>query len=96
MIPELGDMFGPGGQKILDGLRLPEPYASRVACQRRLLVVLEREIGAVEFATVARLKDDPQIQALLRLRGIGPIFAAIFLAEIGDVTRFPTPDALSC
>jgi transposase len=96
VIPELGDMFGPGGQKILDSLHLPEPYASRVACQRRLLVVLDREITAVEIATVARLKDDPQFQALLRLRGIGPIFASIFLAEIGDVTRFPSPDALAC
>ena len=96
IVPELGDLFGPGGQKILDSLHLPEPYASRVACQRRQLAQLDHEIGAVEIATVARLKDDPDFQALLKLRGIGPVFAAIFLAEIGDITRFDSPQALAC
>lgn len=96
IVPELGDLFGPGGQKILDSLALPEPYASRVACQRRQLAQLDHEIGAVEIATVARLKDDPDFQALLKLRGIGPVFAAIFLAEIGDITRFDSPQALAC
>jgi transposase len=96
IVPELGDMFGPGGQKILDSLQLPEPYASRVHCQRRQLAQLDHEIGGVEIATVARLKDDPDFQALLKLRGIGPVFASIFLAEIGDISRFPTPQALAC
>jgi transposase len=27
---------------------------------------------------------------------IGPILAAVFVAEIGDVTRFPTAAALCC
>ena len=40
-IPALGDLFGPGGTKLLDSLRLPEPYASLVAPQRRLLLMLE-------------------------------------------------------
>ena len=96
VVPELGDIFGPRGQKILDSLTLPEPYASRVASQRRQLSMLDAEIGGVEIATVARLKDAPDFRALLKLRGIGPIFASIFLAEIGDISRFPTPQALAC
>jgi hypothetical protein len=43
MIPTLGDLFGPGGTKLLDSLRLPEPYASRVASQRRLLLMLDND-----------------------------------------------------
>src|SRR5947209_11678788 len=84
VIPELGGLFGPGGQKILDSLALPEPYASRVASQRRLLVVLEREVGAVEIATDARLKDDPKYQSLMWLPGIGPLFPDYFLVQKVD------------
>ena len=96
VIPELGDMFGPGGQKILDSLRLPEPYASRVASQRRLLLMLDNEVDIAEHAIHQRLKDDPGYRSLLRLKGIGPVFAAIFIAEIGDVTRFGSAAQLAC
>ena len=95
-IPTLGDLFGPGGTKLLDSLRLPEPYASRMASQRRLLLMLDNEIDLVEHTIHHRLKDDPAYQALLKLKGIGPTFAAVFIAEIGDVTRFGTPHQLAC
>jgi transposase len=96
VIPELGDMFGPGGQKLLDSLRLPEPYASRVASQRRLLLMLDNEVDIAEHAIHQRLKDDQGYRSLLRLKGIGPVFAAIFIAEIGDVTRFGSAAQLAC
>jgi transposase len=96
VIPTLGDLFGPGGQKILDSLQLAEPYASRVDSQRRLLLMLDNEIDLVEHQIHGRLKDDPSYQALLRIKGIGPTFAAIFIAEIGDVGRFGSPHQLAC
>ncbi|WP_241831173.1 IS110 family transposase, partial [Parafrankia soli] len=34
-------------------------------------------------------------QALLTLPGVGKTLAAVFLAEIGDITRFPTPGHLA-
>ena len=35
------------------------------------------------------------MEALIQqLPGIGPVLAAVFVAEIGDVTRFPSPDRL--
>ena len=96
VIPTLGELFGPGGTKLLDSLALPEPYASRVASQRRLLLMLDNEIDLVEHTIHHRLKDDPSYVALLKLKGIGPTFAAVFIAEIGDVTRFGTPHQLAC
>jgi transposase len=96
VIPTLGDLFGPGGSKILDSLRLPEPYASRVDSQRRLLLMLDNEIDLVEHQIHHRLKDSPDYQALLRIKGVGPTFAAIFIAEIGDVHRFGSADQLAC
>lgn len=96
VIPTLGDLFGPGGSKILDSLRLPEPYASRVDSQRRLLLMLDNEVDLVEHQIHHRLKDSADYQALLRIRGVGPTFAAIFIAEIGDVHRFGSADQLAC
>lgn len=96
VIPTLGDLFGPGGSKILDSLRLPEPYASRVDSQRRLLLMLDNEVDLVEHQIHHRLKDSADYQALLRIKGVGPTFAAIFIAEIGDVHRFGSADQLAC
>jgi transposase len=96
VIPTLGDLFGPGGKKLLDSLDLPEPYASRVASQRRLLLMLDNEIEMVEHEIHHRLSDEATYQALLRIKGIGPTFAAIFIAEIGDVHRFGSAHQLAC
>jgi transposase len=49
---------------------------------------LEQRIAAVEArikAAVAQSKT-----SLLRLFGVGPVLAAIFLGEVGDIRRFPT------
>jgi transposase len=67
-----------------------------VASQRRLLLMLDNEIDLVEYEIHRRLKDDPAYQALLKVKGIGPTFAAVFIAEIGDVTRFGSANQLAC
>ena len=96
VIPPIADIFGPVGTKMLDALVLPEPYASRVASQRRILAALTAEITAVQAQTAARLTDNREYAALLSIDGIGPVTAAIFVAEIGDVHRFATADQLTC
>lgn len=42
----------------------------------------------------ARLKTHAGFQAIQAIRGVGPVLAAIFVAEIGDVTRFTRPQQL--
>lgn len=82
--------------ELLDAIALPGTYAIRLAAQRRLLMVLTDEIAAVDAELVRRLKDHPGYRRLLTIRGIGPVLAAIFIAEIGDVSRFPNAAALCC
>ena len=41
-----------------------------------------------------RLKGHPGYEAVQALRGVGPVLAAVFVAEIGDVTRFANPRRL--
>lgn len=90
------DLDGDTATGMMDALQLPGAYATRLAAQRRLLLVLADEIAATEVELARRLKDHPGYRRLLGVKGIGPVLAAIFVAEIGDVTRFPNAAALSC
>ena len=81
---------------LLDSLALPGTYAIRLASQRRLMLVLADEIASVEVELHGRLRGHPGYRNLLTVKGIGPVLAATFVAEIGDVDRFPTAASLCC
>jgi transposase len=81
---------------VMDSLQLPGTYATRLAAQRRLMMVLAEEIDATELDIATRLKDHPGYRRLLTIGGVGPVLAAVFVAEIGDVSRFPNAAALCC
>jgi len=90
------DLFGLAGNELLNHLSLPTPYASRIASLRRVIRTLEFEIYV--FANIVRgdLVNDPGYRAVLTIPGIGPTLGAIFVAEIGDVTRFQRAEQLAC
>jgi transposase len=90
ILPPQGDMFGPTGQVLLDQLPFEGVYGLRVESLRDLLEVYEREIAMVERRLRQALHNDRGYRAIQALHGVGPIKAAIFVAEIGDVTRFPS------
>jgi transposase len=90
ILPCLDDMFGPGGQVRLDQMPFEGAYALRVDSLRKLLEVYAGELTVVEAELAARLADHAGYQAIQAICGVGPIMAAIFAAEIGDVGRFPT------
>ena len=50
------------------------------------------------FAGIVRgnLVNDPGYRAVLTIPGIGPTLGAVFVAEIGDVTRFARAEQLAC
>jgi transposase len=84
----MSDLFGLEGTELLDHLTVPAPYGARVQSLQRLIADLEDEIDL--FARLARgkLVADPGYTAIQQLPGIGPVLAAVFLAEVGEVTRF--------
>jgi transposase len=92
----MSDLFGVPGNDLLDRVPLPGPYAARVQSLRRLIDDLEDEIDLFERLTRGRLAADPSYTALQQLPGVGQILAAVFLAEVGDVTRFRTAPQLAC
>jgi transposase len=89
------DLFGVAGQQLLDDARLDPPYRARVDSLRRVIDLLDAEIDTVHRQVGARLAGDPGYRALQQIPGIGTTLAAVFVAEIGDVHRFPSPAHLA-
>ena len=95
MVP-MTDLFGVAGTDLLDRLRLPTPYASRIDSLRRVIEALEFEIGVFSTIVNGRLIRDPGYRAVQTIPGIGPVLGAVFVAEIGDVHRFARAEELTC
>jgi transposase len=53
--------------------------------------VYDREIAALERDLHQHLKKHRGYQAVQAINGIGRVSAAVLVAEIGDMSRFPTP-----
>ena len=90
ILPSLDDMFGPGGRQLLAQMPFEGAYGLRVESLLKLLDVYAGELTVVEAELAARFGDHAGYRAIQAICGVGPIMAAIFVAEIGDVSRFPT------
>lgn len=94
VIPQLVELWGPAGTRWLDSLELADVYEDRIMSLRRLIGHYDREIRRLDREIHTWLRDDVGYHEIQRLDGIGPVFAAVFVAEIGDVTRFTSPKQL--
>jgi transposase len=87
-------IFGVWGSTWLDDLRLPQPYAGKLASLRGLAAQLTTEITLLEKVIAGLLEHHDAYHALQDLPGIGKVLAAVIVAEIGDITRFRRPGQL--
>jgi transposase len=94
VLPKVSDLFGPAGTRQLDALELGAPFAYRVGSLRELIRLYDREITSLERDIHQHLKAHPGYQAVQAITGIGKVSAAVLVAEIGDVRRFPSPQQL--
>jgi transposase len=92
ILPVVGELWGPTGSAQRDRLELPE--AMGLESLRNLLDVYEAAIAELDAHIHAQLEADPGYRALLTLPGVGQVIAAIFVAEIGDVSRFDSAKKL--
>jgi len=84
----MSDLFGVAGTRLLDELGLKHAYAQRVASLRRLLAAYDQEITMLGREIATALADDAGYLAIQAIPGVGPVLAAVFVAEIGDIQRF--------
>ena len=94
ILPSVGDLFGPVGSHQLDALALPAGYALRLSSLRELIASYDAEVAKLEKEVYAWLRDDKAYWAIQAIDGVGKTLAAIFVAEIGDVSRFSGPGKL--
>jgi transposase len=88
------DIFGAWGSMWLDELRLPQPYAGKMASLRQFIGWLSAEVSLLDTVIADLLEHHQAYRALQRLPGIGPVLAAVIAAEIGDISRFSSPARL--
>ncbi len=87
----MADLFG---QELLESCPLGEAYALRVESLRDLLEVFDREVDMLSERITSALADHSGYRAVQAIPGVGPVLASVFVAEIGDVSRFPGPRQL--
>ena len=88
------DLFGIAGKKLLGKAPLAPAYAARVASLLELIEGFDTQVQIFERDVRRQLTEHAGYQAIQQIPGVGEIFAAIFVAEIGDVTRFSSPAQL--
>ena len=88
------DLFGTAARKRLERTPLSGVYAQRVASLLRLIDILDIEQTALSDRITTELHHHAGYRAIQELPGVGPVLAAVFVAEIGDVHRFTGPAQL--
>lgn len=91
---KVSDLFGIGGRQLLGNLAVPEPWRSDVAASLRLIDLLDAEIDDCERELRRLGADHPYVPRLMSAPGIAWVLGYTIAAEIGDITRFPTPTKL--
>jgi transposase len=94
VLPGVLDMFGPGGNTQLDALELAPAYTNRIESLRDLIERYDRDVAMFERLIHQQLRNHTGYQAIQALTGVGRTIAGIFVAEIGDVSRFRSAAAL--
>jgi transposase len=92
--PDVVDLFSNKGRQLLRELQMPVISRSRLEACLRLIDEVSLEIVIAEREIYQTIQEDERVERLLPIPGIGPIIAATILSEIGDITRFSSPDKL--
>ena len=88
-------LFGASGQHLLATAELTTESRSRIDSLQRMITALDFEVELFAKLVAGRLRTHPGYQAIQLIPGVGPILAAVFVAEIGDITRFRRPEQLA-
>jgi transposase len=88
------DLFGKRGRLWLKGVQLPMQARESTEVCLRMIDSYNEEIQKQNLPLSEKAKQDGRVQWLLTIPGIGECSAMMLLAEIGDIGRFPDPEAL--
>ena len=96
LLPEVSDVFGPTGQAWLRSAPLDLVYRQRIDSLLELIDAYDGEIDLFRQMIANRFTGHRGYRVIQQISGVGPTFAAVFVAEIGDIGRFSRPEKLCC
>jgi transposase len=91
----VSDLFGRRGRLLLERLDLPEPWRSGVLAAVAMIDDLDRQIAGIDRELRALGADHRYIPLLMSAPGIAWVLGYTIAAEIGDISRFPSPAKLA-
>jgi transposase len=92
--PPRTDAFGPGGLRWLAELELPlDERFTRDGCLRQV-AFLDREVAALDAEIAKQALAWPEVLRLMMVAGVNLHTAATFMASVGDISRFSSPQKL--
>jgi transposase len=89
------ELFGKAGRRFLAELELPIGARSRLESLLALIAHLDTEIAEAGREIDRRADDDPRVAVLRQIPGVGAFIASLVIAEVGEITRFPSARQLA-
>jgi transposase len=89
------DLFGVAGTELLESCHLATAYRTRVESLRELIAVFDGQIATLEVDVAHALSGNAGYKVIQVIPGVGSVLGAVFVAEIGEVTRFSSPSHLA-
>lgn len=90
----ISDLFGVAGGRLLNDVALGRAFAIRLKSLRDLIAVYDVEVDRLDRELGKSFKGHRGYQAIQALAGVGAVLGGVFVAGIGDVTRFANPARL--
>jgi transposase len=90
----VSDLFGRRGRLWLQAVKLPAAAGASVQTCLRMIDCYDAEIQKQNRQLREKAKADERARWLMTIPGIGECSAMMLLAEIGDIARFPSKEAL--
>jgi hypothetical protein len=84
------DLFGKKGLEFLNQASLPGYHRQQVQTYLELYQRIKEQVSALTDEVHRQAKSNTMAQLLMTIPGVGPITAMFMVAEIEDISRFPT------
>ena len=94
ILPPYGELFGKAGARFLAELELRDAPRRRLDSLLSLIGDLDREVEVATREIEERARADERVRVLTQIRGVGRYTALLVIAEVGDVSRFPSAHKL--
>lgn len=92
--PPMSDPFGVAGRAWLARQELPVDEQDTINAALRQIDFLNEEIQTLEAELARFATASAEAKQLMTVPGVGLVTATAFLAQVGEITRFPNPDRL--